>query len=60
VRWAGVAGAALAALALAPAALATPPPGAAPAVEVLPVAGLKAPVDILIDRWGVPHLYAKN
>src|SRR5258708_29110366 len=22
--------------------------------------GLKAPVEILRDRWGVPHIYAKN
>ena len=24
------------------------------------VAGLKAPVEILRDRWGVPHIYARN
>ncbi len=24
------------------------------------VAGLSAPVEILIDRWGVPHIYAPN
>ncbi len=60
MRWAAPVRAALAAIALAPAALATAPTGAAAAVETVPVAGLKAPVDILIDRWGVPHLYAKN
>src|SRR5947207_1717765 len=26
----------------------------------VPVAGLKAPVRIVIDRWGVPHLFAAN
>jgi penicillin amidase len=25
-----------------------------------PVTGLKQPVEILRDRWGVPHIYAKN
>src|SRR5215467_13615597 len=24
------------------------------------VAGLREPVEILRDRWGVPHIYAKN
>jgi penicillin G amidase len=24
------------------------------------VAGLKQPAEILVDRWGVPHIYAKN
>ena len=24
------------------------------------VAGLKAPVEVLRDRWGIPHIYAKN
>jgi penicillin amidase len=24
------------------------------------VAGLKQPVEIIIDRWGVPHIYASN
>src|SRR5262249_38735001 len=24
------------------------------------VAGLKEPVEVLRDRWGVPHIYAKN
>ena len=22
--------------------------------------GLKQPVEILIDKWGVPHIYARN
>jgi penicillin amidase len=26
----------------------------------LTVAGLKEPVEVLRDRWGVPHIYAKN
>jgi penicillin amidase len=26
----------------------------------LNVAGLKAPVEVRRDRWGVPHIYAKN
>jgi penicillin G amidase len=26
----------------------------------LPVAGLDAPVDILIDPWGIPHIYAST
>ena len=35
---------------------------AAPAAadETLEVAGLKAPVEILTDRWGVAHIYAQN
>ena len=24
------------------------------------VAGLREPVEVLRDRWGVPHIYAKN
>lgn len=28
--------------------------------DVLKVAGLREPVEILTDRWGVPHIYAKN
>ncbi len=28
--------------------------------EVLAVAGLKEPVEILRDRWGIAHIYAKN
>src|SRR5437879_5245368 len=24
------------------------------------IAGLKEPVEVLRDRWGVPHIYAKN
>ena len=26
----------------------------------MPAAGLKEPVEILVDKWGVPHIYAKN
>jgi penicillin G amidase len=28
--------------------------------ETIQLAGLKQPVDILVDHWGVPHIYAKN
>jgi penicillin amidase len=28
--------------------------------ETIPVAGLKRPVEILVDKWGVPHIYAKS
>src|SRR5579864_884446 len=26
----------------------------------LEVSGLKQPAEILVDKWGVPHIYAKN
>ena len=29
-------------------------------METLRVAGLKAPVEILTDRWGIAHIYAEN
>ena len=50
----------------------TPAPGAAADLKTLArqslatidgeqnVAGLKEPVDIIRDRWGVPHIYARN
>ncbi|MBS0376571.1 MAG: penicillin acylase family protein [Proteobacteria bacterium] len=28
--------------------------------ETVVVPGLRAPVEILVDHWGVPHLYARN
>jgi penicillin amidase len=28
--------------------------------ETVPVAGLRQPVDVLTDKWGVPHIYAQN
>ena len=28
--------------------------------ETIPVTGLKQPVEILTDTWGVPHIYARN
>jgi penicillin G amidase len=28
--------------------------------ETLRVAGLRAPAEILVDKWGVPHIYAAN
>ena len=33
---------------------------AAPATETVRVAGLRAPAEIRVDRWGVPHIYAAN
>lgn len=33
---------------------------ARPPVEARTVAGLTAPAEILIDRWGVPHIYARS
>jgi penicillin G amidase len=33
---------------------------AAGAVETLAVAGLSQPVEILRDKWGISHIYAKN
>ena len=34
--------------------------GAAPASSTLTVAGLAEPVEILGDRWGLNHIYARN
>src|SRR5687768_3070061 len=36
--------------------------GVARAAEsiTIPAAGLKQPAEILVDKWGVPHIYAKN
>lgn len=28
--------------------------------EVITIPGLTAPVEILVDQWGVPHIYAEN
>jgi penicillin amidase len=33
---------------------------AAPSHDVWPVAGLHAPARIVVDRWGVPHIYAAS
>lgn len=33
---------------------------AEPPTTTLQVAGLKQPVEILVDKWGVPHIYAKD
>src|SRR5216684_1211169 len=30
------------------------------AAETIALPGLREPVEILVDRWGVPHIYAKN
>ena len=40
-----------------------PPPAAAPLPQMsgtLDLAGVSAPVRIVRDRWGVPHIYAQN
>jgi penicillin amidase len=31
-----------------------------PTQLTMPVAGLRQPAEILVDRWGVPHIYAAN
>ncbi|MET0238001.1 MAG: penicillin acylase family protein [Kibdelosporangium sp.] len=36
------------------------PAGAQPAQAVFPVSGLDAPVSLLVDQWGVPHIYART
>jgi penicillin G amidase len=33
---------------------------AQPPSETIPIMGLRQPVEILIDHWGVPHIYARN
>ena len=33
---------------------------AKPAVETRKISGLSAPAEIRIDRWGVPHIYARS
>jgi len=33
---------------------------AEPQTTTLQVAGLKQPAEILVDKWGVPHIYAKD
>lgn len=33
---------------------------AEPPAETVPVAALSRPVEILVDRWGVPHVFAEN
>ncbi|MGT2511926.1 penicillin acylase family protein [Cupriavidus basilensis] len=41
------------------AAQAAPPAASeAPATETFKVAGLEKPASVLVDRWGVPHIYA--
>ena len=43
------------------AAQAAPPAASeAPATETFKVAGLEKPASILVDRWGVPHIYANT
>ena len=36
------------------------PPTPTPAADTLRVSGLSAPVEVLRDRWGINHIYAKN
>lgn len=31
-----------------------------PATQIIKVAGLQEPVKVILDRWGVPHIYAMN
>ena len=38
----------------------TKPPVTAVATSTMQVIGLKLPAEILIDHWGVPHIYAAN
>lgn len=40
--------------------LAAPAASAPPASQTLQVAGLRQGASILVDRWGVPHIYAQN
>jgi penicillin amidase len=49
-------------LCLAVGALVAPPAAGetAPPEETLRVAGLRQPAEIRVDRWGVPHLYARS
>jgi len=43
------------------AAQAAPPAASeAPATETFKVAGLEKPASVLVDRWGVPHIYANT
>ncbi len=35
-------------------------PAQSTAQETIPITGLRQPVEILIDHWGVPHIYARN
>ncbi len=46
-------------IALAPAAFAREP-ARTPTATTIAIAGLQRPVEILTDRWGVPHIYAKT
>jgi penicillin G amidase len=39
---------------------ATAPPGAPEAPETIVSPGLRQPVEILKDRWGISHVYARN
>lgn len=44
-----------------PDAVAAPPiPATTVAESTVALAGLRAPVEVRIDRWGVPHIYARN
>ena len=40
--------------------LTEPLSSADPITETVRVVGIKAPAEIFVDRWGVPHIYAKS
>ncbi len=42
------------------ASLAAPQAHAGPTTTALQVNGLRQPAEIVVDRWGIPHLYAKS
>lgn len=52
--------AAIAALAMSACVSAAAAAAAAPPVQTIAVAGLAQPAEILVDRWGVPHIYARS
>src|SRR5690349_6634872 len=56
MRWAALA----IALAMLAAASASAEPGPGVRREAAAVAGLRAPAEIVVDNWGVPHIYAAS
>ena len=59
-RFAAAAAAAAAVLLLLPAVASAAQAPAAPATTTLTADGLQQPVEIIRDRWGIAHIYAKN
>jgi penicillin amidase len=59
-RWLGVLALSAWACAHAPAAFAHSPGTSPESTEVVQLPGLRQPVEILVDRWGVPHIFAEN